>query len=710
MINLQLTTLEKTNNKNHLLQLLLPLFFCLTGIAALFIFQLQKGAALPGDIMDGRFNHYVLEHFFQWLQHPLTTNYWDADFFYPYPKVIAFSDNLLGSAWIYAIFRYFDLSIYTAYQGWYLCGYLTSFFATYYVLRKLNFHPLSSSVGAFIFAFAMPVFFQSGHVQLLYRFGIPFACLALLQFAENPKLKYVVHLAFWTIIQFYLGIYNGIFLILLLVVLVIALSIYHSERKWRVMLAYWSTKIKQAWYAETPTRRLFYICCLLGLFISLLALLYPYYWVSQTYGFQRSYGEINTMLPRISSYLLAENSFLWRWLGPYIHDIPMRHEHQIFIGLGTVLLCLYALFAYKNNNEKRLTFVAVTTLFILFTLTLYLSGNSLYVIIAKLPGFSSVRAVTRIVLVMLFMLAILAAIGIEVLWRQKKFAPMMMACSIIILIMVESLYVNMHAFSYSKDEAQARLMALQSRLPTNLSANNIIYVSSLKENEPTRINLDLMHFTQQHGYKTANGYSGNFPNSFDSTTCRSIPSLAFAASKFSGVKNPTNADYVEAMRNIIPIDFIDCNPSWWSTMPPMTYADERLPDADNIAKNIEMNLKRVEVFGNKILLNLSIINHNDISLPGVPDSKYPIRIAWRYLNDSLEPISDWNRHNIWFDLLPQSEYTYSIFTPIPPLPGIYGVEFTMLQEKQFWFYDLGMEIYKPNIKINKESSGKITIF
>ena len=60
---------------------------------------------VPGDLGDARFNNYVLEHFYQWISGTVQ-GYWNAAFFYPYSGTMAFSDTLLGSAPLYALFRW----------------------------------------------------------------------------------------------------------------------------------------------------------------------------------------------------------------------------------------------------------------------------------------------------------------------------------------------------------------------------------------------------------------------------------------------------------------------------------------------------------------------------------------------------------------------------------------------------------------------------
>ena len=75
------------------------------------------------------------------------------------------------------------------------------------------------------------------------------------------------------------------------------------------------------------------------LMFALALLIYPYLRVSQLYGAKREWAEIAPMLPRALSYFLSDWSYFW---GPIssklLPDVPMRHEHQMFIGFIPMLL------------------------------------------------------------------------------------------------------------------------------------------------------------------------------------------------------------------------------------------------------------------------------------------------------------------------------------------------------------------------------------
>jgi len=139
---------------------------------------------MPGDIGDARLNNYFLENIYLFLR-GTSDSLWHLGFFYPFPFTGGFSDNLFGSSPVYLFFRALNIKSDTAFQFWFLAGYLFNFIASYYSFRKLGGRPLAASVGALIFTFALPTTAHTDHAQLHYRFGLPLALTFLVFFFER---------------------------------------------------------------------------------------------------------------------------------------------------------------------------------------------------------------------------------------------------------------------------------------------------------------------------------------------------------------------------------------------------------------------------------------------------------------------------------------------------------------------------------------------
>src|SRR5262249_51208263 len=125
--------------------------------------------SIPGDLGDARLNSYILEHFFRWMTGH-DASLWSADFFYPHSLTIAFSDNFLGNAFVYALLRALGFAREDAFRLWYVIGFVVNFSAADYVLVRLGYSRLASAFGAFLFTFGLPVMAQESHAQLVYRF------------------------------------------------------------------------------------------------------------------------------------------------------------------------------------------------------------------------------------------------------------------------------------------------------------------------------------------------------------------------------------------------------------------------------------------------------------------------------------------------------------------------------------------------------------
>jgi hypothetical protein len=228
-------------NSTALRRLAIPLIGLL-GVVLVALPEVVRGR-MPGDLGDSRFNAYVLEHGYLWLA-GRTASFWDAPFFYPFPLTIAFSDNHLGTAVVYDLLRLLGYDRDDAYRGWYLFGFVANFIAASYALRRLGHSYRATALGAFLFAFALPVTAQSLHTQLSYRFGVPLAILALVRFERSRRLEYLLATGFWTVWQFYCTIYIGYFLCLLLGAFAVASAVHRAGA---TPLSYWPRLMLVAW-------------------------------------------------------------------------------------------------------------------------------------------------------------------------------------------------------------------------------------------------------------------------------------------------------------------------------------------------------------------------------------------------------------------------------------------------------------------------------
>jgi hypothetical protein len=459
--------------------------------------------AVPGDMIDPRFNSVVLEHLYRVLTGS-AASLWSPEFFYPHPSVLAFSDTHFGSALPYLLARLLGLSREHAFGVWFSAGTLLNFAGALYVLRRFGASTAAAAIGAFFFTCALPATAQDGHPQLVYRFAGPLAVLAHWQMFERRRLADFARVAFFTAWQFYCSIYLGIFLVYLLAALTVAVLIVRRPLQWQPWRASWAAG------------------AMVLLSVLALAWLLGSYWVVQQryeLASQRSIEYVSEMLPRPSSYLIADGSWLVSWVGA-IWDVPARVEHQLFIGFGAIALVLAAWRGRAAAPE--LTRVMLIALALLIAGTLSVAELSLYHLIGWLPGIQGMRAVTRIILIMLVPLSVLVALGADAVWRRFSRSALTAVPALAVvaaLVVVEPLTGIMRGTPIA--QWRARLDALKALLPPALPKDAILLVRSNSRRYadlfPTEV--DAMLLGQDLGYPVLNGYSGFYPPGYQIRPC-----------------------------------------------------------------------------------------------------------------------------------------------------------------------------------------------
>ncbi|HEY5730998.1 MAG TPA: hypothetical protein VIS72_13165 [Anaerolineales bacterium] len=519
-------------------------------------------AYIPGDLLDNRFNNYILEHFYRWVI-GRDASYWNAGIYFPFPNTIAFSENLLGTAPLYACFRWLGYDRETSFQAWYILGFFFNFASSFYVFQKIGAKPLASGAGAFFYSFGLPIMGQEIHAQLVYRCGVPLACYFFWDFSERPKLWKLLLVGLCFIWQIYISIYNGIFLGLLLLAIFILFPFFLLPPPGESPLMTLPRKLQNAW-RETPLIwRTIFVASSTALLASLFALLWPYYSVTKMYGFTRTSSEVFSLLPKPESYILADNSLIWGNLSASLPNIKFfRWEHQLFPGLSVIIMIL-ASFVWRPKLEyRRLAWLHFCAMLMLIGVTFDFHGYSLYHLLSIFPGINSIRAVTRIVLILMwptavFITSVLDSM-LELTFSGKTRTANWLAYIFISLLLIETLaFRHLH---FSKADAQNRLAEIKNMIPADTPQDPILVLHIIQQDwYQDGINeIDAMLVAQDLGWPTLNGYSGNSPKGYVvPNTCRRVHEPILAYMHFAGI---TNQQFYRRMSNrIIPLGFTDCD-------------------------------------------------------------------------------------------------------------------------------------------------------
>ena len=548
---------------------------------------------------------------------------------------------------------------------------------------------LASSIGAVIFAFALPTTAHVNHAQLHYRFGLPLAIVFFAEFLNVKSWRLLLIAGAWLVWQFYAGVYMGFFALLLMATMSMAyVGFALLERK--ALIRDMLKDFLISWQSQSRQQKIFVLGGF-GLLLLLLAILfYPYLQVTNLYGAKRSWSEIATMLPRPQSFILSDSSFLWA-----THDsrvfagIPMRHEHQMFVGMVPLSLALAGFFVGSRARCGATFSLMSGMLGIAIILTLYVGGFSLWYLFHKLPLASAIRAMTRLDQAFLFPIAYLAVVAVDYFRTQFTWGLKAVLVLILPLLIFES---GMTSMGTSLKQAwRQRLHTLESTFPKDLPTDAILFFAQ-RSGPFNADELDAMWVSQAHGVKTMNGYSGIYPPGpgyeIDyGRDCSVIPRRVVSYLEFTQKSNNTQA-YRALMARIVPIGFEGCDPAW-SMTPPISSIDRAYTPEE--FRQLSHGSGAIRTGDNKLDVEVVIRNTGTFPFSAYSRVGTPIRVSWRFLDAGGNPISEWDtRKDLPFDI--PANGALSVWIPVDrsKAANAISVQVSLVQEHVFWAHDIGM--------------------
>lgn len=502
--------MEKSSIQSRFLRYLPFWFVLLTGLC-LFTshivgFRLEY---FPGDMGDGRLNMYCLEHAHRFITGQ-TPSLWDAPFMFPEKDVITYSENLIGSAPVYSLFRILGADRELAYQLWYIAIVILNFTAAYFFLKSFTKNPWASALGAFVFAFSLALQSQMTHAQTFPRFAIPIAFWMAYLFYRDLKVRHFLLMLLAAVFQFYCSIYLGMMLLPVIAVLSIALLIMRRHEI-RAQLKEWR------WITGMLASML-----LTG--AGLFALMWPYFLRSEGQPV-KSLRDVWMTLPTPGSYVYSQpGSLLWDSLSEVGSSLPAFWDHQLFPGIITcacVILGVAIILSKKNYPaflpDRRwmlLMLIAFSATFILF---LKVGEVTLYTVLFNLPGFKALRSLTRIINIELVFFASLIAL----VYARVESTRVVQRAQLFVFLIFFGLLVADNYFHEGRSyrtaiTEQREEMAVWGELVQDLPAGSIVSfeVDSICK-DATRHQISGMLCAQEHGLICLNGYTATSPVGFD---------------------------------------------------------------------------------------------------------------------------------------------------------------------------------------------------
>lgn len=497
-LNLLYNSFYTFNNKGRLTQHW-PFFLGLGISLCVFCFSVL-GFNLhyyPGDLIDGRFNQYILEHNFLWLTGNIDA-YWNAPFMFPEKQVFAFSDNLLGTMPFYALYRVFNVSPETSFQLWFITIHILNFICAYLCLYAIIKSSWAAICGAIVFCGSIALQSQMGHAQVFSRFPLALMLWALWSYHHTKSLKaLLMALVFW-VWQWYCGIYLG-FLALVLFGVTLLISFIHG--------GFNTFKNNTLGY-----KLRFMALPFIGLLL-LLPLLIPYLNRAQQVS-MHSYNFIFSHIPTVASFFYSwKGSLLWDGISTWQNDLPDFWDHMLFPGsiawLGILIWICYTL-ANPHSTNRFLVYVFI----VLFFCFVRIGNVSLYTCIYHIPGFGSMKAIQRIINVHLIFFALGIAFSVNLLiQRIPKFKHLIGILALTVIVCDNYVYPDF-IHRRKKSESQKRVNYLKNKLKQVKPGTVFSYEPHELKSSGADYQLDAMLAAQQTGNICINGYSATSPGAF----------------------------------------------------------------------------------------------------------------------------------------------------------------------------------------------------
>lgn len=461
---------------------------------------LSRFALVEGDLLDSRFNLYLLEHSWLWLLRvPGQQQFWNAPFYYPARNVIAYSDTLLTVAPVYWLLRAIGLGPTTSLQWWLIVMATLNFAGAYALIRRaIRVRPTAAALGAFLFAFANVRTSQLAHPQLEPQFYTLIALYALVRVFEDdaphaPAARWLLVFAAALAAQFWAAFYYGFFLALSLGIAALCALAVPSLRVRLVQVVRRNAAATAA-------------CVALGA-VLVASLASHYLAVARTIGV-RPYGALAPFMPTPASWLyMGRDNWMYDtlWRGAHF-TLSMPQEQQLGLGLVTTGLVIWGLWGARRSPLGILA-IATGAALMLCT-TVFPGGHTAWPIIFDwMPGARALRAISRVGLILL----VPAAIGIALFFETALAARWRVAATLAALVFM--LEQGQSVEVYSKAAARAERTRVEAMVAP--SCGTVLYAPLHGKRMTWNYQVDGMWAGLDRHVPTINGYSGNAPAGWD---------------------------------------------------------------------------------------------------------------------------------------------------------------------------------------------------
>ena len=351
----------------------------------------------------------------------------DANIYHPLRHTLAFSENLIGSAFIAAPIIWATGNPVLALNVVVLLSVMLCGLGACLLARRLGLSPAAAVVAGVIFAFSPPRFFRSGQLHLGVVQWMPFALASLHAYFDTGRRRHLVAAAALFTLQALSSGHGAVFLALAIGVLAVwrlaRLSLPGRDRRVQDRFAAGAPEPIRTPPDTTAIRRAVGIAGALLLLAPSVLVYLPYRAVQQEVGLRRT---LENWAVTPESFIAAPTHVQMALLsllpGPRVLDTASAF---LFPGFLPILLALASLGVLVSGWPAAVTRPrAIACYAAILALGLWLSIGppfGAWPLVYWLPGMSFIRVPSRFTILAMLGLAIVAAAGFE--WLSARLLP-----------------------------------------------------------------------------------------------------------------------------------------------------------------------------------------------------------------------------------------------------------------------------------------------
>ena len=467
--------------------LVTALYAALTFLMA-YPFSASPGSQVVADLPDTHLFIWTLAwdvHAF--LHQPLLI--FDANIYHPYPNTLAYSENLIGTAFFAAPIIWLTGHLVLAMNLAALLTCLLCGVGAYILARRWGFSPAASFLCGVIFAFAPPRFFRLGQLHMTAVQWIPFTLAFLHTYFERGRRRDLLLAIACFTLQVLSSGHGAAFLAVAIVLLVV-----------------WRTAFGQ----PLAIRRWLKDCGAAGAYLLApsIWMLLPYRMAQVEAGLRRGYPE--DAMPRFESFLASPSRF-HEFLQRVVIGRTINEDAVAFLfpGILAIALAILAMVTWRPVRARlhadptgffALLGLVSTLMFVTWPIETWRYAH-------QLPGFNFIRAPSRFILLVMLCLAVLAAAAFDRLTARRSWRVQLIAATLLAtLLLAEYSSYPFNGVPYGVDiPAIDRWL---DTLPKPFTIAEVPMPSPGHLGEFERHHTTVMLHATAHWQKTIHGYSG----------------------------------------------------------------------------------------------------------------------------------------------------------------------------------------------------------